>query len=183
MRNLKRRFGLLCVAALLSAVLAGCAKQEQETAATPPPDSGTALQPTQPPLPAPQSEPAEKKPAQNASTETKPPEGFPLPIYAGFQVKNTLRTQTGDFRGMQVEIVGDAPLNAIAEFYEAEFNKRGLKVSKMTQKTGTGDETLVLGQSETITAGIAAMKEGNQTRVMLSWSEKTGKESNPQSSQ
>lgn len=174
MRDLKRRHGSWLAVMLLSLMLAGCAKQAQETAATPPPDSGTALQPTEPPLPAPQSASAEKDSTQNATTNTKPPADFPLPLYTGFQIKNTLRTQAGDFQGTQVELVGNAPLNAIAEFYEAEFNKRQLKVSKMNQKTSTGEEMLMLGQSETVTAGVAATQEGNQTRIVLSWSEKQG---------
>lgn len=183
MRNRKQPQSLLLAALLLSLALAGCAPQDQETTAAPPPDSGTALQSTQPPLPASQSEFAEKKSAQNATTETKLPKDFPLPIYTGFQIKNTLRTQAGDFRGVQVEAVGDAPLNAIAEFYDAEFNKRGLKVSKMNQKTGAGEEMLMLGQSETVTAGIAATKEGNQTRIVLSWSEKQGNANDPSQTQ
>ncbi|MCX7992884.1 MAG: hypothetical protein N2651_04355 [Fimbriimonadales bacterium] len=166
----------MCCAMILCAVvlaLTGCAKQEQEsTAAAPPPDSGTALQPTEPPLPAPKAEPKPAPESQKPTETTQAPDDFPLPIYEGFTVKNTLRTQTGDFKGMQVEIAGNATPETVAQFYEAEFNKRGLKVSKMTQKTDAGDEVLVLGQSDKITAGIAAAKEQDQTRVILSWSEK-----------
>jgi hypothetical protein len=61
------------------------------------------------------------------------------------QVKNTLRTQTGDFKGVQVELVGDASPQAVADFYEAEFTKRNLNVSKMNQKTATGEEILIWG--------------------------------------
>ncbi|OYT73438.1 MAG: hypothetical protein CFK49_06480 [Armatimonadetes bacterium JP3_11] len=174
MRDLKQQHGSWLAVTLLSLMLAGCTKQAQETAAAPPPDNGTALQPAEPPLPP----PAEKESVQSTTKETKLPEDFPLPLYTGFQIKNTLRTQAGDFRGTQVELVGNAPLNAIAEFYEAEFRKRQLKVSKMNQKTGSGEELLMLGQSETVTAGVAATQEGNQTRIVLSWSEKQSSDSN-----
>ncbi len=179
MRNWKRRLSMtvaIAVSATLIA-LAGCAKQEPESAATPPPDSGTALQPAAPPLPAPQAEPSEPQHAQGAPATAKAPDDFPLPIHAGFQVKKTMRTTAGDFKGMQVEIVGNAPPQTVAEFYEAEFNKRGLKVSKMSQQTEEGEESLVLGQSETVTAGVAVAKQGNQTRAVLSWSEKANKTS------
>ena len=79
---------------------------------------------------------------------------------------NTLFPYTTLFRS-----VGDASPQAVADFYEAEFNKRNLKVSKMNQKTAAGEEILILGQSETITAGVSVMREQNQTRVVLSWSE------------
>lgn len=156
---------------VFAALLAGCARQEQEsTAAAPPPASGTASQPAQPPVPAPEAEPVpnSRPPAETA----KVPDDFPLPLYEGFTVTDTLRTQAGDFRGIQLEITGNATPEAVAQFYEAEFNKRGLKVSKMSQKTETGNEVLVLGQSDQITAGIAATREDNKTRVVLSWSEK-----------
>ncbi len=93
---------------------------------------------------------------------------MPLPIYPGFKIENSLRTQTGDFQGMQVKIVGDASLQAVADFYKAEFQKRGLQISEMTQQS----EVLVLGQTDKITAGISATREDNKTRVVLSWSEK-----------
>lgn len=150
---------------IVALVLAGCARQAQEPA-TAPPDSSTATQPAEPPSlqpqPAPNQEPP--KPAERA----KAPDDFPLPLYDGFTVTNTIRTQAGGFKGMQVELVGDAAPETVAQFYEAEFNKRGLKVSTMNQQ----NEALVLGQSDTITAGVAASKEGNQTRLILSWSEK-----------
>jgi hypothetical protein len=117
-------------------------------------------------------EPAQPQPEESAAQTTAAPDGFPLPIYAGMRVNKTLRTQTGDFKGIQVELIGDASPQAVADFYEAEFTKRNLKVSKMNQKTATGEEILILGQSETITAGISAVREQNQTRVVLSWSEK-----------
>jgi hypothetical protein len=127
----------------------------------------------EPAIPAPQADPvpAQPKPTESAPTDAAP-EGFPLPIYAGMRVNKTLRTQTGDFKGMQVELLGDASPQAVADFYEAEFKKRNLKVSKMNQKTAAGEEILILGQSDNITAGIAASREKNQTRVVLSWSEK-----------
>lgn len=103
---------------------------------------------------------------------TQLPSDFPLPVYEGFTVKNTIRTATSDAHGTQVEIIGDAAPEVVARFYEAEFRKRGLEVSKLTQKTETGDEVLVLGMSSTITAGIVATKEQSRTRVILSWSEK-----------
>jgi hypothetical protein len=42
----------------------------------------------------------------------------------------------------------------------------------MNQKTAAGEEILILGQSDNITAGVATAREKNQTRVVLSWSEK-----------
>ncbi len=139
----------------------------------PPPESGSALQPVEPAIPAPQADPvpAQPKPTESAATDAAP-EGFPLPIYTGMRVNKTLRTQTGDFKGMQVELLGDASPQAVADFYEAEFKKRNLKVSKMNQKTAAGEEILILGQSDNITAGVATAREKNQTRVVLSWSEK-----------
>ncbi len=177
MQNWRRTLVIAVGAALI--VFAGCAKQEQESAATPPPDSGTALLPAEPPLPAPETEPSASQPAQGVPATAKAPDDFPLPIHAGFQVKKTMRTTAGDFRGVQVEIIGDAPPGAVAEFYEAEFNQRGLKVSKMSQQTEGGEESLVLGQSETVTAGVAVAKQGNQTRAVLSWSEKANKTDKP----
>ena len=140
----------------------------------PAPEGGSALQPTEPPLPPPQAEPvpAQPTPTESAATNAAALESFPLPIYTGMRVNKTLRTQTGDFKGIQVELLGDASPQAVADFYEAEFKKRALHVSKMDQKTAAGEEILILGQSETITAGISAMREQNQTRVVLSWSEK-----------
>lgn len=170
-RNRLWNAAIVAAASISLYALSGCANQKQE--ATPPPESGSALQPTEPPLPAPQTEPApaQTQPSETAATATAP-EDFPLPIYTGLQVKGSLRTQTGDFKGIQVELVGDVSPQAIADFYEAEFKKRGLNVSKMNQKTASGEEVLLLGQSETITAGFAASREQNKTRVVLSWSEK-----------
>ncbi|GIV09770.1 MAG: hypothetical protein KatS3mg019_1861 [Fimbriimonadales bacterium] len=152
--------------------LAGCGNQAQESTAAPPPDSGTALQPTEPPIPAPKAESVPPHNNQKPTESVKAPEGLPLPIYTGFKVVNTMRTQTGDFQGMQVEITGDAPLQTVSDFYEAEFKKLGLDVRKLAQKTSAGEEALVLGQSDKITAGVSATRENNQTRVVLSWSEK-----------
>lgn len=171
LRHRLRNAALIAAASISLYALSGCAPQRQE--ATPPPEDSSALQPTEPPLPAPQAEPApaQTQPSDTTVTATAP-EDFPLPIYAGLQVKGSLRTQTGDFKGTQVELIGDATPQAIAGFYEAEFKKRGLNVSKMNQKTAAGEEILLLGQSETITAGLAASREKNETRVVLSWSEK-----------
>lgn len=163
-----RNAALIAAASISLYALSGCASQKQE--ATPPPEGGTALQPTEPPIPAPQAEPAPAQTQPSETAATIAPEDFPLPIYAGLQVKGSLRTQTGDFKGIQVELVGDAAPQAIADFYEAEFKKRGLNVSKMNQKTAAGEEILILGQSETITAGIAASREKDETRVVVSWS-------------
>lgn len=162
---------MIVVASVSIYALSGCASQQQE--ANPPPESGSALQPVEPAIPAPQAEstPAQPKPTESAPTDAAP-EGFPLPIYAGMRVNKTLRTQTGDFKGMQVELLGDASPQAVADFYEAEFKKRNLNVSKMNQKTAAGEEILILGQSDNITAGVATAREKNQTRVVLSWSEK-----------
>jgi hypothetical protein len=162
---------MIVVASIGLYVFSGCASQQQE--ANPPPESGSALQPVEPAIPAPQAEPtpAQPKPTESAPTDAAP-EGFPLPIYAGMRVNKTLRTQTGDFKGMQVELLGDASPQAVADFYEAEFKKRNLNVSKMNQKTAAGEEILILGQSDNITAGVATAREKNQTRVVLSWSEK-----------
>ena len=162
---------MIVVASIGFYVFSGCASQQQE--ANPPPESGSALQPVEPALPAPQAEPApaQPKPTESATTNAAP-EGFPLPIYTGMRVNKTLRTQTGDFKGMQVELLGDASPQAVADFYEAEFKKRALNVSKMDQKTTVGEEILILGQSDGVTAGIAVSREKNQTRVVLSWSEK-----------
>ena len=173
MHTLRRLWSAALIAAAASVsvyALSGCASQQQEAA--PPPEGGSALQPTEPPLPSPQANPTQPRPKESVAQATAAPDDFPLPIYTGMQVKNTLRTQTGDFKGIQVELVGDASPQAVADFYEAEFNKRNLKVSKMNQKTATGEEILILGQSETITAGVSAVREQNQTRVVLSWSEK-----------
>ncbi|MFN4033080.1 MAG: hypothetical protein ACK4ME_05565 [Fimbriimonadales bacterium] len=166
-----------CVARALTlggliGLLAGCGDQSRETAASPLPDSGTAIQPLEPPLPAPQAEPAPDPNSQKPTQTAQTPDDLPLPIYTGFKIANTTRTQTGDFKGVQVEIVGDAPLQAVSDFYEAEFNKRRLTVRKLAQKTAQGEEALVLGQSDTITAGVSATREKNQTRIVLSWSEK-----------
>ncbi|MDM7461556.1 MAG: hypothetical protein P3X24_007925 [bacterium] len=171
MREFRVIAGALTLGGLIW-LLAGCSNPSQETAASPPPDSGTALQPLESPLPAPQAEPAPDPNSQNPTPTAQTPQDFPLPIYTGFNIANTLRTQTGDFKGLQVEIVGDAPLQAVSDFYEAEFKKRGLQVRKLAQNTDQGEEALVLGQSETITAGVSATRANNQTRVVLSWSEK-----------
>ena len=168
-----RRLGyaaLILAASVSLYALSGCESQQQEAA--PPPEGGSALQPTEPPLPPPQAESTPPQPKASGATATAAPDDFPLPIYAGMQVKNTLRTQTGDFKGMQVELLGDASPQAVADFYEAEFKKRALNVSKMDQKTTVGEEILILGQSDGVTAGIAVSREKNQTRVVLSWSEK-----------
>jgi hypothetical protein len=173
MHTLRRLWSAALIAAAASVsvyALSGCASQQQE--ASPPPEGGSALQPTEPPIPAPQAESTPPQPKESGDAAAAVPEDFPLPIYTGMQVKNTLRTQTGDFKGVQVELVGDASPQAVADFYEAEFKKRNLNVSKMNQKTAAGEEILILGQSETITAGVSAMREQNQSRVVLSWSEK-----------
>jgi len=172
MHTLRRLWSaaLILAASISLYALSGCASQPQE--ATPPPEGGSALQPTEPPLPPPQAEPTQPQPKESEAQATAVPDDFPLPLYTGMQVKNTLRTQTGDFKGIQVELVGDASPQAVADFYEAEFKKRQLNVSKMNQKTATGEEILLLGQSETITAGVSTMREQNQTRAVLSWSEK-----------
>lgn len=102
-----RNAALIAAASISLYALSGCAYQRQE--ANPPPESGTALQPTEPPIPAPQAEPAPAptQPSESTATATAP-EDFPLPLYTGLQVKGSLRTQTGDFKGIQVELVGDA---------------------------------------------------------------------------
>jgi hypothetical protein len=166
-----RSVALVAAASVSLYALSGCASQQQEAA--PAPESGSALQPVEPAIPAPQAEHSPTPPASSKTAETHAaPEDFPLPIYTGMRINKTLRTQTGDFKGIQVELLGDASLQAVADFYEAEFKKRALNVSKMDQKTAVGEEILILGQSDNITAGISASREKNQTRVVLSWSEK-----------
>ncbi|MFN7018927.1 MAG: hypothetical protein ACK4RG_06585 [Fimbriimonadales bacterium] len=173
MRRWIRTIEIIGVALL---ILSGCSNQASELASAPP-DRGTALQPAAPP--APKAAPSEAEPAQDALANRELTQDFPLPLYAQFQVKRRMQTTAGDFRGVQLEIVGDATPQAVAEFYEAEFTKRGLKISKMTQHSQEGEEHLVLGQSETITAGVAVTKRGNQARAVLSWSEKARKNDEP----
>lgn len=168
MRHRTKSVATTLLIGLITILFTGCGNQSQESGAVPPPDSGTALQPTEPPIPAPEAEPAPAQENQKSTETAKAPDGMPLPIYPGFKIENSLRTQTGDFQGMQVKIVGDASLQAVADFYKAEFQKRGLQISEMTQQS----EVLVLGQTDKITAGISATREDNKTRVVLSWSEK-----------
>ncbi|MFN3691041.1 MAG: hypothetical protein ACK4UU_08975, partial [Fimbriimonadales bacterium] len=140
-------------------ILSGCSKQTSESASAPP-DSGTALQPVAPR--ASNAEPSEPKSAHDAPTLPEYPEDFPedvpLPVYAQFQVKNRVQVAAGDSRGVQLEIIGEAAPQSVAAFYEAEFRKRGLKVSTTAQRSEEGEELLVLGLSASVTAGVAVTK-------------------------
>ena len=128
MHTLRRLgYAVLILAASVSLyALSGCASQQQE--ASPPSEGGSALQPTEPPLPPPQAESTPLQPKASGATATAAPDDFPLPIYAGMRVNKTLRTQTGDFKGVQVELVGDASPQAVADFYEAEMHGQLLPV-------------------------------------------------------
>lgn len=157
--------------AIVVLVLTGCRQQEQEPAAAPS-DARTAAQPAEPPPSAPKEAPAPPqnppKPAETANV----PDDFPLPIYQGFTVKRSLRTQATDMDGIQIELIGKEAPETVVQFYESEFKKRKLEVFKRTEQTDTGSVTLMLGRSEKIAAGVAASKRDNQTHVILSWSEK-----------
>ncbi|MFQ3611410.1 MAG: hypothetical protein SNJ72_07940, partial [Fimbriimonadales bacterium] len=138
---------LICLAIGCSA----CApKQESGTeVGTTPPPQATAPQPPQQPTP-----PAQTAPTPTAPADTKAqslPEGFPLPVMEGLAVKGTLATSTGDFSGNQVELAGSVPPAKIAEFYEAEFAKRGLQIRKTSMPSDKGEEILILGESEQVT--------------------------------
>ncbi|MCS7208781.1 MAG: hypothetical protein NZ874_04335 [Fimbriimonadales bacterium] len=166
--------------ALTLSVLSGCAKQEQ--ASEPPRDTATrSTEPAPSATPKPVSAPTPPSPATRAEppAKTELPPNFPLPIYAGMKVERTMRTQMGGFQGVQVELIGEASLQAVAEFYEAEFRKRGLEVRKAVEQQETGEGMLVLGRSSRVTAGLIAVREGTQTRVTLSWSEKATEQTAP----
>lgn len=116
-----------------------------------------------------------------AQTETpKPiaeaPTDFPLPLYEGLQVVDKLTTEREGRFGSQLELVGEVDPQQVVAFYEREFQKRGLTVRKGTAHAQSHEEALLLGQSETITAGLMITgDESGKKRVLLSWSEQKQK--------
>lgn len=75
-------------------------------------------------------------------------------------------------KGIQIELIGEVNLQEVVRFYEKEFQKRGLQVRKGTAHQQSQEEALLLGQSETITAGLMLTADNSgKKRVLLSWSE------------
>ncbi len=152
----------------IAVVMSACAPKQESVATA---EQGSAPQATAPAQP-------NEAPTTTAESDTeetqKLPEGFPLPVMSGLRVNSTIATSSGDFSGNQVELFGSVAPEKVAEFYESEFNKRGLKVSKTTMSTEKGQEVLVLGESEKVTAGIVAVmdEKSGGSRVVVSWSER-----------
>lgn len=75
-------------------------------------------------------------------------------------------------KGIQIELIGEVNLQEVVRFYEKEFQKRGLQVRKGSAPQQSQEEALLLGQSETITAGLMLTADNSgKKRVLLSWSE------------
>ncbi len=110
--------------------------------------------------------------AETPKPATEAPADFPLPIHEGLKVVNTLTTEREGRVGIQLELVGEVDPQKVVEFYEHEFQKRGLSVRKGTAHAQSHEEALLLGQSETVTAGLMiTADESGKKRVLLSWSE------------
>lgn len=149
----------LCIFALWA-----CQPAPQATE-TPPVETSTEhpQTPSNPPAPTPPEPP---KPTAEAPAE------FPLPIYEGLQLVDKLTTEREGRTGIQLELVGEVDPQKVVEFYEREFQKRGLSVRKGTAHAQSHEEALLLGQSETITAGLMITADNSgKKRVLLSWSE------------
>lgn len=154
----------LLLAVSVLALFAGCSPSQQSA----PREAATEDAPVAPAPTASSASPTPSASAPPSETRVQLPDDFPLPIYQGLTVQQARPTQTGGAQGIQAELVGDVPLQAVVEFYENEFTKRKFTVRKLTEPSGA---VFLLGQSAGITAGVAASREGNQTRVLLSWSE------------
>lgn len=159
--------------ALLTTVLviafAGCAKPNQESASAPS-ENRAAPPSTDSPTPAPEAEPA---PASSGvplpEFEKQIPKDFPVPIYDGFKVKDVMRMQILDKEIIQIDAVGNAAPESVAQFYEAEFKKRGMQITISTKQEAKGVVTLVIGSSNELSVTATVSREGNQTRLILSW--------------
>jgi len=88
----------------------------------------------------------------------------------GLKVASTTATSAGDYSGTQVALTGSVPADKVIQFYEAEFQKRGLQIRKTTME----DESLLLGESEQVTAGVIVSpdKSTGAVQVVLSWSQR-----------
>ena len=72
-------------------------------------------------------------------------------------------------KGIDIELIGEVNPQEVVRFYKQEFQKRGLQVRTHHQSQ---EEALLLGQSETITAGLMlTTNNSGEKRVLLSWSE------------
>lgn len=175
--SLSRLFTMILLL-VLSLLFSACSSKQEGTSQGEKPSSVSA-----PPSSAPSPEPAPSptQPAPSAESPSVPsqeqarstPEDFPLPIMEGLKVVSTLSTRQADRSGKQLELTGKVEPVRIAEFYEAEFRKRGLSIRKSQGDSAHGGEILLLGTSETVTAGLIVTRddESGETRAVLSWSE------------
>ncbi len=145
-------------------LFAGCTKQTEEAGA---PVAEAPAQ--QSPTPAPSQSPP-TPPAEQTTRETAV--DFPLPIMEGLKVESTLTTSAQGRRGKQLALTGNIPPSQVANFYEAEFRKRGLQIRKTQADSAHEADLLMLGESETVTAGLMVVRdpESGETKVVLSWS-------------
>ncbi len=155
----------------MALLFSACTSQQEGKAQQEKPSATAVSSPS-----APSAEPsasAESSTSASQKPTASPEEEFPLPVMEGLRVVSTLSTTRGDRSGKQLELTGKVNPAQIAAFYEAEFRKRGLSIRKTQDDAMHGGEILLLGTSETITAGLIVTRdpESSESRAVLSWSE------------
>lgn len=80
--------------------------------------------------------------------EAKLPEGFPFKAHAGGKVTSGSSMKSNGKVSWIVEIAFDGEVGPVGDYYEAEFKKLGIEVSR-TDADNNGDKTVILtGESE-----------------------------------
>lgn len=97
----------------------------------------------------------------------KLPEGFPLPAFAGMTiVQGGVSTEEGK---KSYAVMGQVqkPANEVADFYEAELKKLGLKVTRTEATMGPMRTVAVTGEGADRSMNVGANEAGGQTTVTI----------------
>jgi hypothetical protein len=101
------------------------------------------------------------------------PAGFPLPIYSGAKVMQSMHsTANGDAYTLSATI--DAPVKDLATFYEKALKDKGLEVTSTVQEAGGNGMTALAGKKDKLESSVIIMKPSNDKNVTLTitWSAK-----------
>lgn len=101
------------------------------------------------------------------------PAGFPLPIYSGAKVMQSMHSTTdGDAYTLSATI--EAPVKDVASFYEKALKDKGLEVTSTVQEAAGNGMTTLVGKKDKLESTAIIMKASNDKNVTvtLTWSAK-----------
>lgn len=107
--------------------------------------------------------------------DSKLPEGFPLSLSPGSNIKqsNHMTPNDGDevFQ-VNAEVAGEP--KDVAAFYEKALAGKGLKVERMESSSDKGSHVMLAGRGDKTEASIMVMKEAGAANcnVVVTWSKK-----------